>query len=215
MHILVVDDDDNLREVVRYTIEQAGFSCSEAHNGLQMLAEVDRVAPDLIVLDVVMPVMDGLRALAELRAAQNTPVILLSTRGEEMDRVMGLDQGADDYLPKPFSSRELISRIRAILRRTQPTPAQGLTVDPTSFRASYQGTALDLTSTEFRLLRALHAQPQRAYTRAQLAARAYDDHRHVADRTIDSHVRNLRAKLSAVGLEAPHTVRGVGYRFHP
>ncbi len=216
MHLLVVDDDDHLREVVRFTLEQAGYACAEARNGVEMLEQVEQQAPDLIVLDVLMPLMDGMTALRELRRAHDTPVVLLSTRGEEMDRVMGLDQGADDYLPKPFSPRELVSRVRAVLRRTRPAPAaRGLQLDPQAHRASFDGRPLDLTSTEFRLLAALHGQPGRVFSRQQLAARAYEDGRFVSERTIDSHVRNLRAKLAAVGMDAPHTVRGVGYRLTP
>lgn len=215
MHLLVVDDDDHLREVVRYTLEQAGFACSEARHGAEMLDRVADVAPDLIVLDVLMPQMDGLTALRELRKAHDTPVVLLSTRGEELDRVMGLDLGADDYLAKPFSPRELVSRVRAILRRVQRRRAEGLVVDETRHQALVDGQALELTTTEFRLLAALHSQPGRAFTRAQLATRAYEDGRFVSDRTIDSHIRNLRAKLSAVGVQGPHTVRGVGYRLTP
>jgi len=211
--LLVVDDDDHLREVVRFALEQAGFRCAEARDGVEMLEQVAALAPDLIVLDVLMPRKDGLTALRELRAAHRTPVILLSTRGEEVDRVFGLDAGADDYLPKPFSPRELVSRVKAILRRAQPMSQDGLVVDRDGHKVSFDGTAIDLTSTEFRLLAALHGHPTRVLTRDQLARRAYEDERFVADRTIDSHIRNVRAKLAAVGVDAPHTVRGVGYRY--
>ncbi len=212
--LLVADDDDDLREVVRFALEREGFEVIEARNGVEALEAVEHQAPDLVVLDVVMPQLDGLEVCRRLRAAGNLPVVMLSTRSETFDRCQGLDLGADDYLGKPFSVRELVSRVRTVLRRSQPDiPAtDGLRVDVAAFRAFAGAVELSLTATEIRLLQALLEQRGRVWSREQLAARAYPDGRYVSDRTIDSHVRNLRAKLREADVEAIDTVHGVGFR---
>lgn len=218
--ILLVDDDPHLREVVRYALAREGHDVREAAHGLAALEAFERAPADLLVLDVLMPELDGLGVCRELRKTSNVPILFLSSRGEEMDRVLGLDLGGDDYLTKPFSTRELVSRVKALLRRTgAPTgPSEALIhgairVDAAQHRAQVGEEALDLTVTEFRLLASLVRHPGRAFTRAALVDLAYDGPHHVSDRTVDSHIRNLRAKLKAAGAgEVIETVHGLGFR---
>jgi len=220
--ILIVDDDPHIREVLRFSVLQAGFACCEAANGRQALDAVAREHPDLLVLDLGMPEIDGSEVCRRLRADpehRRLPIVFLSARDEEIDRVLGLELGGDDYLGKPFSPRELIARIRAVLRRIQepnPEPVAlqrgQLRLDPVRYEASWGGQVLMLTVTEFGVLRALLRAPGRVLSRDQLMHQAYDLHRIVSDRTIDSHVRRLRAKFAAVGAEPIQTVHGVGYR---
>lgn len=218
--ILLVDDDPHLREVVRYALARDGHDVREAENGLEALASFERAPPDLLVLDVLMPELDGLGVCRELRKTSNVPILFLSSRGEEMDRVLGLDMGGDDYLTKPFSTRELVSRVRALLRRAHggAPPSDELShgairVDPASHRVFVGTTELDLTVTELRLLAALVRHPGRAFTRTALVELAYDGPHHVSDRTVDSHIRNLRAKLRDAGQDGViETVHGLGFR---
>ena len=217
--ILVVDDDPHLREVVCYALGRAGYAVREAADGRAALEAVAAREPDLVVLDVLMPEMDGLAVLRELRRTSRVPVVILSSRGEEVDRVVGLELGADDYVPKPFSPRELVSRVRAVLRRSLPAPAGPLEAGPirldrAAFRCTVAGAELHLTPTEFRLLAALVEARGRALDRRRLALAAYEGRHFVSDRTIDSHIRNLREKLRAAApaFDPITTVHGVGYR---
>ena len=220
MHVLVVDDDPNLREVVRYALAREGYRVSEADNGLAALEALRDDPAELVVLDVKMPELDGLETCRRLRQTSDVPVIFLSSRGEEIDRVLGLELGGDDYLTKPFSPRELVSRVKAILRRTQrpersaaeAVEHSGLRVDREAHRAFVGPHELDLTGTELRLLGAFVDNPGRLMSRAKLVRAAYDGPHHVSDRTVDSHVRNLRAKLRAHGRECIETVHGEGFR---
>ncbi len=217
--ILVVDDDAPLREVVRYALSREGFRVREAENGVRALEAVAQSAPDLIVLDVMMPELDGLGFCRQLRLTSRVPVIFLSSRDEEIDRVLGLELGGDDYLPKPFSPRELVSRVKAVLRRARPAPEPervlvwgALRVDLEGFRATVGEEELTLTVTELRMLAALLRRPGRVYSRDDLVGLAYPGVHHVADRTVDSHIRGVRAKLREVGLDPIETVHGVGFR---
>ncbi len=218
--ILVVDDDAHLREVVRYALSRQGHEVLEADHGLAALEIARREPLDLIVLDVLMPELDGLETCRQLRTFSEVPVVFLSSRGEEMDRILGLELGGDDYLTKPFSTRELVSRVKAVLRRTRPAapaPEDILTVgalrlDDIAHQVFVGSNEVELTATEFRLLRAMLQHPGRAYTRDELMDRAYADARHVSGRTLDSHVRRIRAKLRDAGLDPIETVHGVGYR---
>ena len=218
--ILVADDDPALREVVAYALGRAGFGVVEVGHGLAAIAAVERHAPDLVVLDVGMPELDGLEVCRRLRAAGNrVPILLLSTRSEEIDRVLGLELGGDDYLGKPFSPRELVSRVKAILRRVEPAEAPareivaaGVRIRPDEHRAWVGEAELELTATELRLLIALAQRPGKVRTRADLVEAAYGGPHHVAARTLDSHVRNLRSKLREAGLDPIETVHGVGFR---
>ena len=223
--VLVVDDDPHVREIVRYALEREGFSVVEAADGKQALERHASSRPDLVVLDVLMPEMDGLETCRTLRASSRVPVVFLTSKDEEVDRIVGLELGGDDYMTKPFSPRELVARVKAVLRRAQPQePGAGyadeprlievgrLRVDPSRFEATWDGKLATLTATEFGLLLALARRPGRVFTRAELMERAYREHAVVSERTIDSHVKRLRRKLADVGGDPVETVHGVGYR---
>jgi two-component system OmpR family response regulator len=219
--VLVADDDPHLREVVRYALAREGFVVREAADGAAALALAEAEAFDLLVLDVAMPELDGLEVCRRLRKTSAVPIVFLSSRGEEFDRVLGLELGGDDYLAKPFSPRELVSRIRAVLRRSQaPVPTSGakplevgpLRLDAIEHRVHVSGVEVALTATEFRLLGALMRHPGRVFSRDDLMAAAYEGVHHVAERTLDSHVRGVRAKLREAGSDPIETVHGVGYR---
>jgi two-component system OmpR family response regulator len=216
--ILVVDDDDHLREVVRYALAREGYAVIEAKDGEAARRMLD-MGPDLLVLDVAMPRVDGFTLCRELRQQNSdVPVLFLSARNDEIDRVLGLDLGGDDYLGKPFSTRELVSRVRALLRRRKPAEGPAvlvwgrLEVDVAEHRVRVDGEEVELTATELRLLAALLRRPNRALARDELALAAYPDGRSVSERTVDSHVRRVRAKLRPFGLDPFETVHGVGFR---
>ncbi|MEM7079291.1 MAG: response regulator transcription factor [Pseudomonadota bacterium] len=218
--ILVVDDDPHIRDVVCFALEQAGFATVTANDGAAALAAHKSGAPDLIILDVLMPELDGLTVCKELRKISSVPIILLSSRDEEVDKVMGLDMGADDYVGKPFSPRELIARVNANLRRQQAEladPANQNEVDDyvinhDTYEATWSGHLLRLTQTEFHLLATLASYPDKVFSRDALMERAYDVHKIVSHRTIDSHIRRLREKLLQVGAPGIRTIHGIGYR---
>ncbi len=217
--ILVVDDDPRLREVVRYALSRAGFTVLEAGDGRQALDLLAREAVDLVVLDVLMPEMDGLSVCREVRRRSPVPIVFLSSRGEEFDRVLGLELGGDDYIPKPFSPRELVSRVRAVLRRARPSAQPEILavgdvrLDPGEHRCWVGPAEVVLTVTEFRILRVLIARPGWAFSRAALLGQAYDGGHHVSERTLDSHVRRIRSKLREAGAgDVIETIHGLGYR---
>ncbi len=220
--ILVVDDDGHIREVVRYALEKAGYRVFEAKDGACALALVKEQPIDLVVLDVVMPEQDGLEVCRRLRADGQLPIVFLTSRDEELDRVLGLELGADDYVTKPFSPRELVARVKAVLRRSQGVqasdPAQviergKLRLDLDRHICTWSDKAVDLTVKEFGLLQALAGMPGKVYTRDELVDRAYGMGHAITDRTIDSHVRRIRKKLSDSGADDPiETVYGLGYR---
>lgn len=217
--ILVVDDDAPLREVVRYALARESFRVTEAADGEQALAQFHAREPDLVVLDVNMPHLDGLAVCRRLRERSGVPILFLSCRGDEVDRVLGLDLGGDDYVTKPFSPRELVSRVRAILRRGQPARALEpdlrtgrLHLSPATHRVRVDDHEVKLTATEFRVLAALMRAGPRVLPRHELSRAAYPDGRHVSERTIDSHVRRIRAKLRPRGVDPIETVHGVGLR---
>ena len=224
--ILVVDDDPHLREVVAFALEKAGFRVEQAAHGRAGLEQVRRSVPALIVLDIMMPEMDGLELCREVRRTHEVPIVFLSSRDDELDRVLGLELGGDDYLTKPFSPRELVARIKAVLRRARPAAAPGASTPPASpqvlergplrmdverFRAYWRGQEVVLTVTEFHLLATLLRAPGKAFTRDELMERVYEDVV-VSDRTIDSHVRRVRQKFAAAGGDVIETVHGLGYR---
>jgi two-component system OmpR family response regulator len=219
--VLVVDDDAHIREVARFALARAGHAVELAHDGEIAYTRLARGGIDLVVLDVLMPELDGFALCRRLRASGRVPIVFLSSRGEEADRVLGLDLGADDYLAKPFSPRELVARVAAVLRRTaerqlpaaQPVLAIGaVTIDRDRHELRASGQPLDVTATELRLLSSLAVNRGRVLSRAQLIAAVYGDDHHISERTIDTHVRNLRAKLAAAGADVIETVHGVGYR---
>ena len=220
--ILIVDDDPHIREVIRFALERADFHTLEAGDGARAL-ELCRglQPPDLMVLDILMPEMDGTEVCRRLRAESRLPIVFLSSRDDEIDRILGLELGGDDYLTKPFSPRELVARVRAVLRRTrEPAPESPgpvlrrgpLVLDPERFTAHWDKEPLTLTVTEHGLLRTLMGRQGKVYTREELMTGAYRDHNIVTDRTINTHIKRLRRKLAAVGAEPIETVHGVGYR---
>ncbi|MFH1808314.1 MAG: response regulator transcription factor [Pseudomonadota bacterium] len=220
--ILIVDDDGHIREVLRFALTQAGHQVREAADGIQGWQQFERESPELLILDVVMPEQDGLELCRRIRAVSQVPIIFLSARDEELDRVLGLELGADDYLTKPFSPRELVARVKAVLRRlrepvasTEPVPLlqQGpLVLDPGRHRCTWHETEVVLTVTEFALLQALLSAPGRVLSRDALVDRAYGQDHYITDRTVDSHVRRIRKKFAALDGDPVETVYGVGYR---
>lgn len=217
--VLVVDDDPNLREVVRYALAREGWTVREATNGVEALASLAKSPADIVVLDVTMPEMDGLQACRQLRITSDIPVVFLSSRAEEIDRILGLELGGDDYIAKPFSPRELVSRVKAILRRARPTQVSShelvrgsIRVDTDAHRAWVGESELDLTATELKLLSALIRNSGRLLSRRALVRDAYGGPHFVSDRTVDSHVRNIRAKLREHNADPIETVHGSGFR---
>jgi two-component system, OmpR family, response regulator len=225
-HILLVDDEKRIREVVEYALVKAGYrvtALSEAEPALDLLASE---APDLVVLDIGLPGMDGLELCRRIRARGATPVLFLSARAEEVDRIVGLELGGDDYLVKPFSPRELVARVRAVLRRfgaaesprveakSPPRVLRSgrLEIDPERFDVRWDDNPIALTATEFALLSALYERPGIVLSRAQLSERAYKTDIHVTERTLDTHVRRIRAKFREFGADPIATVHGVGYK---
>lgn len=221
-HILVVDDEARIREVVQYALDKAGYQVTAADGGTAALAAVEERGVDLVVLDVSMPDIDGLEVCRRIRAEHKTPILFLSARGEEIDKVVGLEVGGDDYLTKPFSPRELVARVKAILRRTSddaPAPDKSkvlrfndVVIDTERHEVRCAGSIVHLTPTEFGLLSALYERPGVVLSRGQLMQRAYAYDNLVTERTIDTHVRRIRAKFRAVGDDPVATVHGVGYK---
>jgi two-component system, OmpR family, response regulator len=221
--ILVVDDDPHTRDVVAFALRQAGYSVHEAADGLSALARITSRAPDLIVLDVGLPELDGLEVCRTIRKTSDVPILFLSSRDEEIDRILGLEIGGDDYVPKPFSPRELVARIKVILRRRRPPtqpPAEEaplhhglLKLDVAAHAASFNGKAVRLTATEFALLQALLKRPQQLHDRNRLIDTIYAANAQVSGRTLDSHIRHIREKFAKAGCTAViETVHGAGYK---
>ena len=217
--ILVVDDDPHIREIVEFALAKAGYEVTLAADGREGLAAFDRVHPDLVVLDILMPELPGTEVCKEIRARSTVPIVFLTSVDDEVDRILGLEMGGDDYVTKPFSPRELVARVKAVLRRSQrapePEPALDhgrLRLTPSSFRAFMGEREVELTVTEFRILSALLAHPGRVYSRDDLMDRVYADGCIVADRTIDSHIKRIRKKFEAEGWNPIETVHGLGYR---
>ena len=217
--ILIIDDDADIRDVVRIALSQAGFETQEAGDGRVGLEAAQRLKPDLIVLDIGLPEMDGLEVCRTLRVGSDVPILFLTAQGDEIDRIVGLEMGADDYLPKPFSPRELVARVRAILRRggavaeDQPLRHGIIEVDPKRHLTRVRGAAVALTAREMDLLVKLMTRPDQVHARPALVDAIYGTNVHVSDRTMDSHLRNLRAKLGAAGCgDAVETMHGIGIR---
>lgn len=220
MSIWIVDDDATLRKVVREILEQEGFEVREFHRPDGIIEALD-ARPELILLDVRMPQKSGTELCREIRARSAVPIIFLSSAGETIDRVIGLEVGADDYMVKPFHPRELAARVHAVLRRarsnqddsaeqTQTIVVGALALDALSFKVSLADEELSLTQTEFRLIQTLMSQPQKVFSRRELISLAYDGTR-VSKKTIDSHIRRLRASFQPHDIDPIRTVRGVGY----
>lgn len=223
--VLVVDDDPHIRQLLVFALEKAGLSAREAEDGEAALASVEQQRPDLVVLDINMPKLDGLEVCRRLRAQGDLPILFLSSRDDEIDRILGIELGADDYVVKPFSPREVTARVQAILRRARSAPpaapdaalSQGrLTLDPESWIARWGDVEAALTVTEFGILRILMSAPTRVFSRDAIIDRLHGPGFAITDRTIDSHVRNLRGKFAALGgHDVVETRAGVGYRLGP
>ena len=219
--ILVVEDEPKLAALLTDYLRAAGHEVDCVDHGLAVLPAWEQGRHELVLLDLMLPGLDGLAVCRELRARSAVPIVMLTARADEADRLLGLELGADDYIAKnPFSPREVVARVKAVLRRTRPatpsTPAvQPLQIDLEGWRASWQGQDLDLTPNEFRLLRCLAAQPGRVWPRQQLLDQLHDDLRAVTERAVDSHVKNLRRKLelAGAGSDRIRAIYGVGYRY--
>jgi len=222
--ILVADDDPHIRQLIVFALAKAGLDAIEAEDGEAALAAVEAHRPDLLILDINMPRMDGIEVCRRLRAVGTLPILFLSSRDDEIDRVLGIELGADDYVTKPFSPREVVARVMAILRRVAAHPpaaehATGalrrgrLTLDTDGWRACWDQTEVTLTVTEFGILRTLAAMPSKVFSRDAIIDRLHGPGFAITDRTIDSHVRNLRAKFAEVdAADVIETRAGVGYR---
>jgi two-component system OmpR family response regulator len=219
--VLIADDDPHIREVVRFALSRAQIECLEARDGAEALRTFEAARPDLLLLDVLMPEMDGLEVCRRVRAVSSVPILILSSKDDEVDKVVGLELGADDYVTKPFSPRELVARVRAALRRAAPAPPASdavvlrhgeLSLDLDRHEARWGNRLVALTAVEFALLRAMLARPGRVFSRERLMLEAYGEATHVSDRTIDSHIRGIRDKFAEAGGDPIETVRGVGYR---
>ncbi len=222
MKILVVDDDPQLRSLVGLALERAGFAVVTAADGQSALMQAAREVPDLIVLDQGLPELDGLEVCRRIRAKSDVPITFLTARDDELDRVLGLELGADDYVTKPFSPRELVARIKAILKRTRggaasPVLRHGkVTLEPVRHACKVDETEVPLTGTELAILKSLIQSPERVATRPALVNQVWGAGSPVSDRTLDSHLRNLRAKLAEAGCpDAIDTLHGIGLRMGP
>ena len=218
--VLIVDDDAHIRDVVSFTIRRAGFEVLEAADGRVALDIAESDAPDLILLDILMPELEGIDVCRAIRRSSNVPILFLSSKDAVVDRVIGLDAGGDDYMTKPFSPRELLARVHAMFRRIDALEANDarmiesgpLRIDVGARLAYLDSKALALTGTEFGMLATLGRHAGNTVNRETLMRGAYLKRRMVSDRTIDSHIRRLREKLRAAGADPIHTVHGVGYR---
>src|SRR5438067_12483504 len=222
--ILLVDDEDAVQRLLTYPLEREGFRVLQARDGEEALRRFAELAVDLVVLDLMLPKLDGLEVCKRLRGSSSVPIIMLTARDDELDKVLGLELGADDYITKPFSIREFRSRVRAVLRRaaaprqeraTETIEVDGLVIDPARRAVELGGMPVQLTYVEFELLRTLASHPGRVYTREMMLDALWGDHAYREPRTIDVHVRHLREKLEQDPREPRYilTVRGVGYRF--
>jgi two-component system phosphate regulon response regulator PhoB len=221
--VLVVDDEAAIRELIRLALETAGFQVAEAGHAEEARCELRQNPPDLVLLDWMLPGRSGLELARELKRNSTTrmvPIIMLTAKGEEQDKVDALDVGADDYITKPFSPRELTARIRAVLRRTTPIDTEatievdGLLIEPERHQVTANGKSLEVAPTEYRLLHFFATHADRAYSRSQLLDLVWGDDAYLEERTVDVHVRRLRKQLEASGHDKLiQTVRGVGYCF--
>jgi two-component system, OmpR family, response regulator BaeR len=217
--ILIVEDEEKIALLLSDYLKQAHFSPFCLHNGLEAVSWVKEHHPDFIILDLMLPGRDGLEICKEIRIFSKVPIIMLTARMQEIDRVLGLEIGADDYICKPFSPREVIARVKAVLRRTtaprEDIDVNGLSLNEGSYKAIYNNLDLGLTVVEFKLLSILRNNSGRILSRDQLMEKIYPDERVVSDRTIDSHIKNLRKKISLASpnKEIVHSVYGIGYKF--
>ncbi len=222
-NILIVDDDPHIMDVIRFALEKAEHSYVTAKDGKQAILKFSQSQIDLIILDIGLPEIDGLEVCRQIRKTSDVPILFLSARDDEIDRILGLEIGGDDYVTKPFSPRELMARVNVILKRASPKviPEEAdeiltkgdLSLDIEHRSVSFTGQIINLTAIEFNILKTVLARPRMAFSRDQIMTAAWPDNIHVSERTIDSHVRNLRSKLSDAGCEdVIETVHGIGFR---
>ncbi|MGW9997614.1 two-component system, OmpR family, response regulator BaeR [Pantoea piersonii] len=218
--ILVVEDEPKLAQLMIDYLEASNYRTHHIAHGNDVLPFVQQTPPDLMLLDLMLPGSDGLTLCREIRRFSELPIIMVTARTEEIDRLLGLEIGADDYICKPFSPREVVARVKTILRRVRRAPEEAgkaslLKIDENRFQASWHDQPLELTPAEFRLLKTLALEPGKVFSREQLLNHLYDDYRVVTDRTIDSHIKNLRRKLESLDADQPfiRAVYGMGYRW--
>lgn len=217
--VLIVEDETQIASILADYLRQAGCRAELRARGDEGLEAVRQLQPDAVLLDLMLPGLDGLSVCREVRKFSEVPILMITARVEEIDRLLGLELGADDYICKPFSPREVVARVKVVLRRTRraapPSAPEGLAVDEARQCVTAHGARLDLTPTEYRLLQRLMAQPGRVFSRAQLLDSLYDPDQDVSDRVVDSHIKNVRRKIAAAlpGREVIHSVYGVGYRY--
>ena len=217
--ILIVEDEAKLAALLRDYLAKEGYDVAVLHRGDEVEPFMRGKGADLVLLDLMLPGMNGLEVCKQIRASsEQVGVIMVTARVEEIDRLLGLELGADDYICKPFSPREVVARVKAVLRRRRPGPAQkesGLALDDAGYKASIDGRSLDLTAVEYQLFKVLASQPGRIFTRQQLMDAMYRDERVVSDRTVDSHIKKIRRKIAAVvpEREVIHSLYGAGYKF--
>lgn len=216
--VLVVEDDQKISDLLLIYLRAEGYEATPAYDGRDAVAQIAQRAPDVVVLDWMLPGLDGIGVCKAVRAFSDVPILMLTARVDELDRLLGLDTGADDYVCKPFAPREVVARVRALLRRAGGrviTLPQPWLVEDASFRISWLGQWLPLTRIEFMVFRTLLARPGRVFSRAQLLSSVHESQRDISDRAIDTHVKNLRKKVQAVdpGSDCIASVYGLGYRF--
>jgi two-component system response regulator BaeR len=221
-HVLVVEDDEKIAALLVDYLKASGFGAERLANGTEVVPSVKASLPAAVILDLMLPGLDGMEVCKALRRFSSVPILMLTARVDEIDRLLGLELGADDYVCKPFSPREVMARVKALVRRAEgrvagESAAGGFVVDEASQRVRIGERALALTPVEYRLLKVLVEQPGRVFSRDKLLDIVHQDFRDVSDRAIDSHIKNLRRKIDAAapGLDCIHSVYGVGYRFEP
>ena len=220
-HILIVEDEAKLARLLEEYLSNDGMRSTWLDNGLDVVPWVKEHAPDLILLDLMLPGMNGIDVCRRVRGFSQVPIIMVTAHIEEVDRLLGLEMGADDYICKPFSPREVVARVKTVLRRVQsrkePVPDDLLTLEHTSYRVRTRAGEVQLTTVEFQLFDTLYREPGRIFSRGQLIDRIYDDRRVVSERTVDTHIKKLRKKLSGLlpEQELIHSVYGAGYRYEP
>ncbi len=223
-NILIVEDEVKIAELLSDYMQSSGFTAQMLHRGDEVLPWFNKNRPDLILLDLMLPGLDGVEICKQIRKTSSVPIIMVTAKVDEIDRLLGLELGADDYICKPFSPREVVARVKAVLRRSsfndnrneQQDPLdENLQLDESSYQIIHHGNKAELTAVEFRLFKTLYNKPGHIYSRETLMNYIYDDHRVVSDRTVDSHIKKLRKKLKSVGIDDSviHSIYGVGYKY--
>ncbi len=215
--ILIVEDELQLAAVISEYLQQSDYATHIIDNGSEVVSYIKETSPSLVLLDLMLPGKDGMSICTELRSFSNVPIIMVTARVEEIDRLLGLELGADDYICKPFSPREVVARVKTVLRRShnEVPSSTDIVLDETTYKAAIGDKTLELTAVEFQMLKILLSEPGRIFSRNQLMDRIYQDHRIVSDRTIDSHIKKLRKKIAAISpdQEFIYSVYGVGYKY--